>query len=322
MDRNLLNKNYLNALSEKIPNKAKLVNTLIDILNLEKEAVYRRLRGDVAFTFAEIAITSGYLGISLDTIISSTKSSQSWPFQLKLTDYYQPAEADYMMMEEYLNILKEGPNDPNSQLMDCSNTLPIQLCHRYNYTKRLLLFKSLYQSGRTNLIQNFKDVDFNKRMSVLVEDEAIKLKNMGKSSYVLDPLLFQYVVNDIIYFHSIRLIDEDDKQKIKEELVHIAHDMLEMANCGTFKETNKPVNFYIANINFDVSFWFISIYNTAISMLKAFVLSNFSSLENQSLEIMKVRMDALLRSSELISISGERQRYKYFDKQIEIIETL
>jgi hypothetical protein len=39
--------NFMRALSEKYPKKAELAQTLSDLLFLEREAVYRRLRQDV-----------------------------------------------------------------------------------------------------------------------------------------------------------------------------------------------------------------------------------------------------------------------------------
>ena len=43
----------------------------MDILYLGKEATYRRLRGEVPFTFAEVATISQHMGISLDKIVGA-----------------------------------------------------------------------------------------------------------------------------------------------------------------------------------------------------------------------------------------------------------
>lgn len=69
MKKDLLYDTILNAIREKIPNRIILANTLAELLNIEKEAVYRRLRGEVAFSFVEIAAISSSLGISLDNIV-------------------------------------------------------------------------------------------------------------------------------------------------------------------------------------------------------------------------------------------------------------
>ena len=47
------NSELIKAMNEKLPNGTNLANTLIDMLYLGKEAVYRRLRGEVPFTLAE-----------------------------------------------------------------------------------------------------------------------------------------------------------------------------------------------------------------------------------------------------------------------------
>lgn len=43
---------------EKMPTGTNLANTLMDILYIGKEAIYRRLRGEVPFTLAEAAVIS------------------------------------------------------------------------------------------------------------------------------------------------------------------------------------------------------------------------------------------------------------------------
>lgn len=45
MKKELLYDNLLNAIKEEFPQKTNLVNALVDLLCIEKEAVYRRLRG-------------------------------------------------------------------------------------------------------------------------------------------------------------------------------------------------------------------------------------------------------------------------------------
>ena len=44
------NTNLIEAMKEKLPLKGKLADMLMDTLYIGKEAVYRRLRGEVPFT--------------------------------------------------------------------------------------------------------------------------------------------------------------------------------------------------------------------------------------------------------------------------------
>ena len=103
MKRDLLYDNILDAIRGKIPNRGMLTNTLADLLNLEKEAVYRRLRGEVAFSFSEIAVIASTLGISLDNQVGA-RYVHSRPFQLRLIEYVDSGEIDYEMLELYIYI--------------------------------------------------------------------------------------------------------------------------------------------------------------------------------------------------------------------------
>lgn len=56
MTKNYIVKELINEMKERIPPGHNLANYLTDTLYMGKEAVYRRLRGEVAFTFDEIAV--------------------------------------------------------------------------------------------------------------------------------------------------------------------------------------------------------------------------------------------------------------------------
>lgn len=66
--KNYIVNELIAAMKERIPRGINLANYLTDALCMcmGKEAVYRRLRGEVAFTFDEIAMISCKLGISID----------------------------------------------------------------------------------------------------------------------------------------------------------------------------------------------------------------------------------------------------------------
>ena len=123
MSKDLIHEKFVGAIREKIPHKATLTNTLVDLLRLEKEAVYRRMRGDVAFSFAEIASISHKLGISLDNLVGA-HSARSRPYQLSLVEYVEPIEDDYKMWGLYNERLQEAREDPTSCSVECMNVIP------------------------------------------------------------------------------------------------------------------------------------------------------------------------------------------------------
>ena len=86
------NANLIEAMKEKLPLKGQLADMLMDTLYIGKEAVYRRLRGEVPFTLQESALISRKLGISLDKIIGLSFKSNAM-FNINIVDYDDPFES-------------------------------------------------------------------------------------------------------------------------------------------------------------------------------------------------------------------------------------
>ena len=77
--QNELNTSLIEAVKEKLPLKENLANLLIDTLYIGKEAIYRRLRGEVPFTLEEAALISRKLGVSLDNVIAVSYTHLTLP---------------------------------------------------------------------------------------------------------------------------------------------------------------------------------------------------------------------------------------------------
>lgn len=321
MKKDILYENLLSSIREKIPQKTALVNKLVDILCIEKEAVYRRLRGEVAFTSTEIVTIAHEFSISLDNLIG-TITDRSRPFQLKLVDFINPVEIDYEMLDEYVDILTQAHGDENSELINCTNILPQQLYINNKYISKFYLFKWLYQCGQPGKPKRFQDIQVTDRFADIQLAHVTESKHIRNSYYIFDPLIFHYLINDINYFLSIHLITPEEVGILKEELHKFLNEMEVLATRGYFEETGNKVFFYISNVNFDTSYWCLQIKNFHISMIKTFILSSVASLDEGTYDKLRKWLRALIRSSIMISVSGERQRIAFFEVQRELINTL
>lgn len=101
-----LNSGLIESMKEKIPEGANLANLLMDILYIGKEAVYRRLRGEVPFTFTEAAVISQKLGVSLDQLIGANFGGNAL-FGLNIVHYADPVETYYAMIDGYAKIFRD-----------------------------------------------------------------------------------------------------------------------------------------------------------------------------------------------------------------------
>ena len=99
--QNELNTSLIEAVKEKLPLKENLANLLIDTLCIGKEAIYRRLRGEVPFTLEEAALISRKLGVSLDNVIGVCFSSNA-VFDLNVVDHEDPFETYYSLLKKHV----------------------------------------------------------------------------------------------------------------------------------------------------------------------------------------------------------------------------
>ncbi len=66
-----LNEKFVDTLKERFPQKRQLVSVLSQMLHIEKEAVYRRLKDQIPFIFLEIARLGSCFKISLNILPQS-----------------------------------------------------------------------------------------------------------------------------------------------------------------------------------------------------------------------------------------------------------
>ncbi|MDH6358441.1 hypothetical protein [Parabacteroides sp. PF5-9] len=312
--------NFLQIISDKYPRKADLSNRLLDILPISKEALYRRLRGEVPFSFQEIGLISGKLGISLDSIVGIT-STKSRPFHLKLTNYAQPERTDYVMIEEFLTILNEIKKDPDSEMGIATKIFPDALHLKFEYLTRFYLFKWLCQFDNKKKTILYSDVTQTGRILELLEEKRRAYGHFKKTDYIFDKMIFQNFVDDINYFADVNIISTDDLKLLKKDLLHFVGYLEEIAYKGENEFGNK-INIYISNINFETGFSYIYSEKYKLSLIRSFTLYDIISLDELTMENTKKWTYSLLRSSTQISESGEIQRRNFFNEQRKIIDAI
>lgn len=321
MSKDLIYEKLISAIREKIPHKATLTNTLVDLLCIEREAVYRRMRGDVAFSFEEIAAIANKFGISLDSLVGGC-TVKSRPYQLSLVEYVDPIEDDFKMWRMYNERLREARYDPSSCRVECMNVLPSTTLLDYEYINRFYLYKWYNQYGYSDKSVHFSEIIPSEKLLEVQRITATESKYIKKTIFIWDPLIFQYIINDIQYSRSIHLIEEEDVRSLKKDLLRFLNRMEAMAATGVYTETGNQIQFYISNINFDASYSYLQTEKYRISVIRAFILNTVISFDETAYVIVSNWLQSLLKSSTMISVSGEQQRILFFEKQRRIMDSL
>ena len=172
MIMNELNTNLIEAAKERFPAKGQLANILMDTLYMGKEAIYRRLRGEVPFTFQEAAVISKELGISLDRIAGVSFSNNAM-FDINVVDHNEPFETYYDFLNKHVKLFHTLREDTSAVLGTASNVIPQTLYLKHELLAKFRFFKWMYQNEHINC-KHFEDLKIPQKI-INAQQDFVKL---------------------------------------------------------------------------------------------------------------------------------------------------
>jgi len=312
---------FLESLYKKYPQKSQLTDALADLLSIEREAVYRRLRNDVVFPSDEIVKIASSWNISLDEIFG-IDSPQIQSFKLSMMQYINPTKEELDMMQEIVDFIDVFSASPNAEFMEVSNVLPRSLITGFLHLARYYIFKWGYQYSNDENVLPFSQVAHLEKIRQMGLAYHRKIKNIPTVNYIWDYMLFEYLISDINYFVSIYLITEDEKQLIKNDLHALLDYMSEVSSKGCFPETGNSVNLYISQTNVDTNYNYFYSDTIKTCRVRAFVKYELKSKNEKMTNLFRDWMNLKKRTSINISGVDERNRVEFFMKQRQLIDTL
>lgn len=315
-----LNTNVIKVIREKLPENTDIVHFLIDILPLGKEAVYRRIRGNVAFSFSEACIIAEKLGISLDYFVNPT-SANNIAFELMQQQYYGQKEESYKAFKQFEQLVGYVSEDPSSKFELSHNLFPQIPAHLFYHLSKYNSFKWVYQNKGMQQIKTFKDIEYPPELYQMHKNNNLNTMNIKNTSYIWDHTIFEATVGEIKYFSNINLLDREDVAILKDELHEFLYYVENLAEKGVYPTGNK-IDIYISSINSDAAYSYIEATGFQISIIGAFDLHYLISIDSRAFNKMKEKIASLKRGATLISGSGVNYRIPFFRKQHELVDSL
>ena len=317
---NIYNDGFISAIQNNISHKATLVNKITDILAIDKDAVYRRLRGEVSFTFAEMANIARNMGISLDKI-AGVENMQSRPAQMNISNPLNPTLVDYEMFSGHVDLLKSIKDEHGTKIMEASNIFPHYLYQDYEYLTRYYIFR-WNQSRKNKNPLPYNDVIIPERLRMLQKQTCEFARYISSTLYVWDYWIFQRLVTNVQYFAKVRLIKEEEVALIKNDLLVFLKKIEDIAIKGKHEETGNDVSIFLSDIASDANYSCLKSKNIKLTLFRAFLLNATVTFDSEIFDETSAWIYSLQRMSTLISVSGEKIRAMFFDTQRDIINKL
>jgi len=311
---------FIERLYNKYPKRADLAHALMDLLFIEKEAVYRRLRNDVAFSVVEVVKIASAWNISLDEI--SNVAANNVSFTMKSINYVDPSDEEMREIQNRIERLEHFEESPDAECMEICNKLPRSLIASFPILYQFDIFRWAYQYSNVEERLKFSQITFSEQFHQKLVHYSKVIKQVANMNYIWDAMMFEYIVRDIQFFHSILLITEEEKDRIKKELLSLLNYLLEVADRGSFPETNKKVNVYISKIHIDTNYSYI--YTEALKICRIHVFEKYDifSFNTEMINNFRNWMQLKKRTSVQISEVDEKSRIEFFMKQRQLVEML
>lgn len=315
----LFNKELISTIEHRIPKKNDQLHFLMDVLEMGKETAYRRLRGDVPFTFGEACLIVQKMGISLDKLIKIDSSSKP-VFEVEISPDSLNEYAAFRLLQHDKSY-ENFKSIPNLTTNSACNMIPYTFLLSHENLYKMFIFRLSYLIEYHITPIKFANYiiaeDLNKKRKEL----ARKYADYPEFTFIFDRNIFSSYINEIKHFWGLGLISNEEKQKMKEEFYGMLSDIELLAAHGRNKCGSKTW-FYLSNIDFNSNYSYVKGDNFERAYMDGiYLMDTISSSDPRICKMHRDWIESLKKYSTLISVSGEMERRIFFDSQREILST-
>ncbi|MFT4070931.1 MAG: hypothetical protein QM654_03310 [Dysgonamonadaceae bacterium] len=311
----------IEAMNENLPIGESLVPYLSDILSVGKEAVYRRLRRDVPFTFNEVKIIADRFHISLDELIVCNPSKRQALFESKNIGYENAIEKYMSILDNYNHLFSRMKKDETSSMFSAFNILP----HTFYIGNELILkfhfFQWLYHSYIRKEKLTFSTFELPEQFNPIRSNFHENMQSAFNSIFILDENIFTKLAHSIMYFYHAGGIEQSPKEALKHELLRIIEEIEILTIKGEY-ESGRKIDFYLSPIHIDSSYTLYKAEDTEVALFRVFLMNSFESQNKMVCKFQKDWLNSQREHSILITKSGHQYRNRFFTDQYRKVKAI
>jgi len=314
-----MNKLIIDKVSENIPSNVKLVDYLMDILNLSRESIYRRVRGDLPFTFDQVMTLSSELKFSLDSI-GSRDNSDSSCFRMRTPNEISPEEKYKIMLTNCDKLLERQLKAKDMGAIVTMNRIFDLFSVAFDKLSHFFYYRWLHQA---------KDLPFNYNLSNLILPDDVKelQKKIAMNHHKVDNTTFfvdsdslKNTILEIRYYYDRGHINDEELSLLKADMAQMI-DLSEITARKGYHDSDHKFDYYISEIPIPVNsilIWYDD--NTELFIwpytINPLFNKNSDEVKNIHLEwiaSMKKRSASISQSNEALQERHYRQQREYLN---------
>jgi len=317
-----LHERFTQVLEELYPRKTELALSVADLLKIEKESAYRRLRGNVQFSVREMGLVAQHFGISLDGLLQKDDTGNLTRLKMKTPRTADSMERIVEELDRYLGSLTLIGNQPYIEAGSIINSLPPEFYIPFPLLTKFLYFKWRYYHVDSDVLKDYAKWELPDALSKCHANIMAAFDSFDKVFYIWDSSTVWDLVNDINYFTGVHIISREDADALKKEIHRVLDYLERLALTGMSDNKRTKVNIYISNVNIGASYFCQWSEKLKVSYFTTFFMQSSVSENSATCEDVCYWINAMKRISTLITKSGERERLLFFEKQHLLVDSI
>jgi hypothetical protein len=304
----------------KIPTRIKPIDYLVETLNISKESVYRRVRGDISFTLEEIAKLSIELGFSIDEFLKKDQHTRAF-FDLEISPNQNLSDVFVTIFRQYFQHSFELDHAKSIESIMALNHIPLEFIVFFDNLLKFSFYRWMHRNTDFSLNYYYSDIVLPQELVSLQQKAIENSKKVRNNTFIFDLNIFKNFIHEIQYYYKRKLITENELFQFKEELFGLIDLMESIAQTGSYT-SNLKFNFYLSSINIESNNRYIK-YDEQVQ--SQFFIHSMESLIIDNIHVCtmhKKRLDSLRKYATFITQSNEILQVKYFNKQRSYIEKI
>ncbi|MDR3261689.1 MAG: hypothetical protein LBT78_07610, partial [Tannerella sp.] len=305
MEKIDLHERFIQVLEELFPRKTELALSVADLLKIEKESVYRRLRGNVQFSVREMGTIAQHFGISLDELLQKDSVGNLTRLKMEAPRTVDSMERIIEELDRYIDSLIAIGNQPYIEAGSIINALPPEFYIPFPLLTKFLYFKWRYYYVDSDVLKDYAKWELPEALSKYYENIMTAFESFDKVFYILDNSTVWNLVNDINYFIGVHIISREDADALKKEIHRVLDYLEHLAQTGVSGNKRTKIDIYVSNVNIGASYCYLWSEKLKVSYFTTFFMQSSVS-ENSATCLDTCRwINAMKRISTLITKSGE-----------------
>jgi len=313
--------NIINKILHSIPRQVKPINYIMEVLDIGRISAYRRLNGEIPFTFKEVIQLARILKFSIDELIFLDSKNKC---VIDYGDYYTDRSEMIIIkiLQKFLDRILVDNEVNKRNIVIIANNLWFIYTLDFDYLFKFYYYKITQQNDISSLKMKMEEVIISKALNDLRVKVNNIMKNMTNTerTFIFDRHVYLNTLSDVQYYYRRGLINDEELELIVRDfnrlLYYMEGEVIEV------KFNGKKNHYYISQKNIYENAASVKQDNKQYCLFYQTPIIPVICYDQQLCHFQREHLESFKKQSNFISGTCEDVQVRFFEKQHNYIQNL